>query len=560
VARGTVQQYAISARGFNSREADKLEVLLDGRSVYSPRNSSVAWDILDTYLPDIDRIEVIRGPGATLWGANAVNGVINIVTRTAQQSLGTEAGGGGGNEERSFGSWRSGGRFGETGAVRAYAQAFERDSDADPVNGGEFPDGFRTQQAGLRADWSPTRRLGATLSGDLYDAHGQLGPRAAYARGANVVGRLRCCSDAADRWSTQFYLDHAVLNIPDILGERRDTADVNLQFRQQLFGWNDFTIGAGYRVTRDETDGAPEGDPNPRLVFAPESRSLQTISAFLQDQIALSQHVSLTLGSKFEHNAFTGFELQPGVRLGWRATERVFAWSSVARAVRTPNRTDTNLGVYCGAGIPGFCGPGEVFFLGNPQQRSETLIAYEGGVRLRPAATLTFDIAAFHNDYDRLRSEETGGAFVAFDNKVDGASTGGELSAHWQPRDTLDVQLFYSYLELDVRPGSDSTDVSSRPTLEGSSPRHQAGLRFGVRPVGSVRVDTFVRFVDTLPAFGIPSYTELALRASWRVRPTIELSVTGENLLHPHHAEFGFAGERGDPQRSVFGELRWSWQ
>jgi iron complex outermembrane recepter protein len=557
VARNLTQSYAISARGFNSTQADKLEVLLDGRSVYSPLDSSVPWDLLDTYLPDIDRIEVIRGPGATLWGANAVNGVINIVTRSSAGTHGTEISAGGGNEERAFGAFRTGGSFGDTGHVRVWAKGFDRDSDALPDAGGQAPDGYKAYHGGLRTDWSPFDRHQATVSGGAFDASGMIGAHAATARGGHLLSRIACCEDAPDRWSVQAYVDRFHTLIPEIFEEQRSTADLNFQYRLGAGRRNDLTFGAGYRLTRDDTAGPPSA-----FIFLPEDRTLQTYSAFIQDRISFpDQRLTLTIGSKFEHNSFTGFEFQPGLRLGWRANDSLFTWASVSRAVRTPNRVDTNLAVFCPPpeGFPPYCGPG-AFPIGNPEMKSEVLLAYEWGLRLRAARNLRLDLATFYNDYSRLRSQEQSPPFGAFENRLTGYSHGGELSLLWQARENVELHLWYGFLDLRVRPDPGSTDTTSKPGTEGSDPRHQAGLRLAYNPADRWQLNGFLRYVDELPAQGVPAYTELSLRAAYWPRTDLELAVVGENLLHPQHAEFGTADSRGDPERSVLFEVRWLWK
>ncbi len=566
VAQVDARTYAISARGFNRTSADKLQVLLDGRTVYTPLTSAVFWDVLDTYMDDIERIEVIRGPGATLWGANAVNGVINIVTRNARDTVGTVVSAGAGTEERAAAAMRSGAQVGKAGAVRFYAKGADRDASefTDGSNGG---DSSRMTQGGFRGDWAPSSGNNLTLSGDLYSARFNTPPTSSQpqnqtttASGANVLARWATGDGQPTGWTLQAYYDHYRRYIPTLYSEQRDTFDLDVQRRTQISPDNTLMFGVGYRNSRDQTGGPPAN----AVVFLPAERILDVASAFIQDQHSfLDGRVVVTVGSKFEYNDFTGFEAQPGVRVGWQAAEGLFTWAAISRAARTPNRLDSDVAIYCPPpdGFPGVCGPG-LFGLGNPNFESETLLAYEWGLRLWSESQLTLDLATFYNQYNRVRSQEGASAsnpFGSLENGYEVDGYGGELVLGWNASSDLGVQASYSLLKLDADAKSGSTDTTTGNTIEGSSPRHQAGLRVSARPADRWSVDAFLRYVGKLPAYEVPAYTELDLRTAYQLNSAVEVSLTGRNLLSSQHVEFGSSNALQGIERGVFLELRWAW-
>lgn len=565
VAQIDSRSYAIAARGFNGSTSDKLQVLLDGRTVYTPLTSAVFWDVLDTYLDDIERIEVIRGPGATLWGANAVNGVINIVTRHAQDTVGTAISGGTGSVDRSFAALRSGTQLGRAGAARIYAKAQERAASA-LADGSDAQDSTRVERAGFRADGGSADAW--TLSGDFYSArfHTAPSPQIAAdaptkASGGNLLGRWTRGENAASGWTLQAYYDHYRREIPGTYEETRDTADLDFQRHQQLGTRNTLTYGLGYRSSHDDT-AAP---PDVAIVFTPPSRTLETQTGFVQDQLHFDDdRVVVTLGSKFEHNDFTGFEMQPGLRVGWTLAEHAFTWAAVSRAVRTPNRLDTDVAIYCPPpdGYPGVCGPG-LLRVGNPDFHAEKVVSYEWGLRLWGVPQLSIDLASFFSDYRDLRSQEAATAehpFIRFDNRNRAQAYGGELTLNWTPSRSVSVQSFYSLLRLDARHESGSSDLGTADVLEGASPRHQAGLRVLTQPAERWQLDGFLRYVDKLPAYAIDAYTELDLRAAYRPLPQLEVALAGRNLLDKRHIEFGSASRQIAVERAAFIEVRWFWE
>ncbi len=558
VAQASGTSYAISARGFNSTTEDKLQVLLDGRSVYTPLFSGVNWDTLDTYLDDIDRIEVIRGPGAALWGANAVNGVINIITRSARDTLGSSAQASGGNYEHVYGAARSGFAAGEGGAVRIYAQGYSR-GDSPLASGASALDSAAKEQLGFRSDWSLAHGQALTVSGDGYtgrEGDNSIGlgpPGTTTVSGGNVLARWSGGAGPGADWSLQAYFDNFARQIPSIYSETRNTADVEFQQSLALLQRHAVTYGLGYRNTHDDTAGPPI-----LFLFDPPRRTLQSASAFVQDQIALGAATQLTVGTKLEQNTYGGFNVQPSIRLGWHPAEQLFTWAAVSRAVRTPNRVDEDIALYCPPplGIPGVCAPG-VFPLGNPHLKSEQLIAYEWGARVWGSRNYSFDLAAFYNDYSDLRSAEPTALVETLANKVKAHSEGGELSARWQPLQQLDLRAFYDLLVLSARTVDGSVDKSTVPGLLGSDPRHQLGLQLTARPAPRWQAAADLRYVDKLRAWQLPDYAELGGRVAYSPLSGLSVALIGRNLLASGHAEFESAALRAELRRSAMLELRW---
>ena len=580
VVRITAQSYVVTARGF---PGEKLEVFIDGRSVYTPLTSIVFWDVLDTYLPDIDRIEVVRGPGSilTLWGANAMNGVVNIVTKSAARTTGTEVSGGVGNEERSFGALRTGTRVGDKAHARLYVQNRHRDSTLCGLNtracipGLEAPDSQHQTTAGFRTDWDYSSARTLTVSGDAYTesagtvsaaSQAQSRQQATEQNGGNLTARWSADLERAGKFSAVAYYAHYFRYLPEIFLETRDTYDLELEHRLPLGERHLLTWALGARSTRDQTGGRPLF-----AIFDPASETLNTYAASIQDQIRLFENGELTVGSKFEHNDFTGFEVQPGIRLGWKLGEGAYTWGSIARAVRTPNRLEDGLVINC-ADNP--CGPvpAILYRQGNTDMKSEKLVAYDWGLRLWQEKGLSADLAVFFNDYSDLKSSEArtpAAPFGYYANTLAAHTWGGELGLGSQLADWASVRAFYNLLEMNVwrRPGS--TDTANETLIEGSSPEQSAGLRLSLQPRGDLSVDAFVRYVDRLSAVFAPTYTELNTRVAWRPCPSLELALVGENLLDTQHPEFGSPapgspsrppGPANELQRSVFAEFRWTWQ
>jgi iron complex outermembrane receptor protein len=575
VARSNANTYRISARGFDSG-GDKMQVLVDGRSAYTPLTSSVFWDVLDTVLPDIDRIEVIRGPGATLWGANAVNGVINIITRSAADTHGGKVLAAVGNEEQASGALRVGTAVGDAGHVRFYAKAFERD-DSQLGSGGDNRDGQRHAQAGLRSDWSlaPAHTLG--ISADIYDGRERAtgavsrSPISTELGGASLNARWSWAASAGNDVSAELHFDRYTREVPETFSEKRRTWDLGAQQALKLGARSDLTWGLGYRNTHDDTGGPPFA-----IIFSPGARTLQTWNVFAEHQLHFADHRAVwTLGSKLEHNDVTGFEVQPGTRLGWKISPSWFTWASVSRAVRTPNRLDQDIAIYCQPPLEAVigCTPGERVPIGSRDFTSEKLIASEGGLRYSDNRVWSADLTAFYNDYLDLRSSERTGpgpVDLKFENKLKGRGVGGEAALTVRPTQRLDVRAWYAYLDLQIERGADSNDVASGANIEGSTARHHAGLRATWQPEPAWNLASALRYVGRLPRTSTPSatsgrtdvpgYVELDVRAAWRAWSDLELALVGQNLLRASHPEFGPAASRGEFERSLILEVGWEWK
>jgi iron complex outermembrane recepter protein len=583
VARIDSNKWAVSARGFNSRFATKLLVLMDGRSVYSPVFSGVWWDVQDTLLEDIDRIEVIRGPGATLWGANAVNGVINIITKKAGETLGGLATVGAGTEERGFGSVRYGLKLGEKTDVRAYAKYFNRDGLVNS-SGTETPDDWEQFRTGFRLDHGPSAQNNFTLQGDYY--RGKSGSvyniptltvpfstafqEKADLAGGNILGRWNHVFSNDSQLSLQAYYDRTERG-DALAGENRDTVDFDLQHRFKWIGGQEIIWGLGYRVTRDAIQNTDLRTVNP------SSRTDQLYSGFVQDDITLIENrLRWIIGSKFEHNDYTGYEVQPNTRLIWTPSKDQSVWGAVSRSVRTPSRAEQTVRTNVAVIPPGQEGnpgplPIQVQFQGSSNFQSEEVIAYELGYRLRPIDRLTFDLAGYYNRYNKLRSStgipdsppilvSNGGSpylvsTIDLNNGLDADIYGVELALEWQPLDWWRIKGSYTFAEMKI-----DQKITLAEAQNQSLPRHQFSLRSNMNLGKEIEADAWLRYVDGFDNGGVPSYLTLDLRLAWRPVKKLELALVGQNLLQNQHQEFRpeqFSTTVYEVQRGVYGKLTW---
>jgi iron complex outermembrane receptor protein len=586
VAQINAHDWAISARGFNANLANKLLVLIDGRVVYTPLYGGVLWNVQDYLLNDIERIEVISGPGGTLWGANAVNGVINIVTKAAQDTQGAYVSGGGGNELREQEDVRYGTQLSPDVYVRAYGKYTDHDSEVTS-SGTNADDSWHMARGGFRMDAQSTAQDRFTLQGDLYNGTEDAGPAGeAGMSGANILGRwTHAMSDAASI-SVQLYYDHAYLSQPFAasppaayytgfpaasLTDTLDTYDLNFQHH---FAWgarHNLTWGFEYRATH-------EADSDLSVVrFLPPVLDQSLYSGFLQDEIMLAPSVYLTVGSKLEHNDYTGYEAEPSGRLQWNVDSKQLLWTAISRAVRTPSRYDHDLVVPSGLvdAPPPYQFP-SAYLRGNPDFASETLLAYEAGYRAVLGPNLALSLSTFYNDYKNLRSTTptpTTALYVFpypiyFQNNLEGDTYGLELSASYQMLDWWRLHAGYNLLRenIHVKPGEiDATGA----TNETADPQQQVALRSSMELAGNLKLDAALRWVDILhinngptggPVVGIvPSYFEVDSRLAWSISKRLELAVVGQNLLHAYHVEYGYPSPtREQIERSVFGKLIWS--
>ena len=545
VAQVDSRQWAISARGFNSTTANKLLVLIDGRTVYTPLFSGVFWDAQDVVLSDIERIEVISGPGATLWGANAVNGVINVITKDAKDSRGLMLVGGGGTKLRGLGSARYGGTLGSRAAYRIYGKGLARDPTLLP-NGQEGPDDWHMGQGGFRLDWDASDRKRLSVQADLYDGRiGQASAGDIAISGGNLRAKWSYAVSTNSDVAAQMYYDRTHRDIPGTFGEDLDIYDVDLQHRVVLGRRHDVVWGAGYRLMNDRVTNSPG------LAFLPPHVARQWVTAFVQDEIALApERLHVTLGTKIEHNDYTGFEIQPSGRVNWTLSPSGTLWTAISRAVRTPSRIDREL--FVPAQPP-------YFLAGGPNFQSEAEMAYEVGYRHQRGPWL-LSLATFYSRYHGLRSIEQDSAPaptpLVIGNGQDGESYGAELHVRYRVSDRWRWRAGYTELRVHVWPNPGSTDTS-RGASESHAPDRQLLLQSSLDLPARLRLDGGFRYISEIANQQLPGYAELNARLTWQPTGTLDLSIVGQNLLHKQHAEFGTPAARRGIARGVYGMAQW---
>lgn len=555
VARIDSNKWAISSRGFNGRFASKMLVLMDGRTVYTNLFSGVFWNVQDTLMEDIERIEVIRGPGATMWGANAVNGIINIITKQADDTVGGLVTAGGGTHERVFGSARYGTSLGDNSSLRFYLKYLERAGLEDRETGREEHNGWNSLRGGFRLDTEPTASDTLTIQGDYYtqrldETYVNMPPDnrsfdfTAPVSGGNLLTRWkRTFSDTSDM-ALQLYYDRTEMKYA-VVGEKLDTLDLDFQNRFALSERQELIWGAGFRFSHERLTF-----PLGTLHLGNSLQDRHLYSAFLQDNLTLvPDRLHLIVGSKFEQNDYTGFEVQPNARLLWTPTQKQSAWLSVSRAVRTPSRGEEDLSLTT-AGRPvtvqGMTS--WVQLMGSTSLKAEELIAYELGYRVEPIQSVTIDAAAFYNVYRRLNIYQMGAPVPDFTTTPPSVTTplqlgnfgraetcGFELATAVKALPWWRVKMAYTLLELvkkESDPGATFMD------LKGQNPQHQVSLRSAMDLTKSVDLDLWLRYASELRDFAIGSYVTLDARLAWRPIKDMELSLVGQNLLRQRHMEF----------------------
>lgn len=583
VARIDSSKWAVSTRGFNGRYADKLLVLIDGRSVYTPIFSGVFWESQDVFLEDVDRIEIIRGPGASLWGANAVNGVINIITKHTDDTRGGLAYAGIGTEDRVFGGTRYGGDLGQAGGFRVYAKYFDRDETRN-WDGKEKSDNWDMFRSGFRSDTKLSGRDEVTCLGNLYygetnNATAYLSPvfpyasirdEASLAFGGNATGRWRHTRPDGSAIDLQLYYERRERGDAGAMLSG-DIIDVDFQHRFS-FGIQDFVWGLGYRYHQDEIA------PGETIVFDPPEREYQLCSAFLQDDITLlKDRLRLTLGVKIEHNDFTGLEVQPNSRLLWTPSQSNVFWCAVARAVGTPSRLYSDIWFYNQVLPPGSPENPSPYPLvatisGNPNAVSEKLTAFEIGHRFRLSDQFSLDTTAFYNVYKDLltakpetpfMAEQSGAPYLVtpfrISNMLKGVGWGMECAANWKPLSWWRLSTAYSLLCLDLQPEEGSVRDYGE-LRENTYPKNQVSLRSSAELPGNLELDIVLRYVDSLHEGAVGEYTELDARVGWQPARAFEFSISGKNLLDSGHPEFIEQFVYGEPceiERGVFGKVTW---
>lgn len=582
VARTDSDHWAVSVRGFNSQFSRDVLVLIDGRSVYTPLFAGVYWDVQFPPLDDIQRIEVIRGPGGSIWGANAVNGVIDVITMDATKTQGLSAHVRGGNVDQGQGELRYGGRLSAANfprlAYRGYVEGFnrgpERHSDGDDF------DRWHLFQTGFRADWSGARGTSASLEGAYYAGAAGVDVGIAtiappqqlavtgyqHVAGGDLVARWRRTRADGSSLSLEGYFDRTYRLGPQY-GEGREDYSFDLNDEEKLGPAhfpNDLTWGVGFRASPSRFIQTV-----PTLDFVPENRADTIFSAFAQDALALTPRLTLTLGAKLLRDNYIGFEALPSARILWAQSPTMSWWAAVTRSVRTPSDLDEDLRI---TGLLTAAPPTFVEIIGNANFQAESLLGYEAGYRSLLGPSLYLDLAAFDNHYrnleaygaptpERVVSPPPPHATLVYPyiNGIKGESYGFEAAPDWQPRPWARLSAGYSLLRLSLHDQSAVPQAATIAAYEGSSPERQIFIAARLNLPRGVAFDPTLRRVGTLPAQSVPAYTTADLHLGWRPGRAWSFALVGRNLLQPYHFEFG-----GDPgplvaiRRSYYAEARWT--
>jgi len=577
VAQVTANQWAITIRGFNGIFANKLLVLIDGREVYTPLFGGVFWDVQDTLLEDVERIEVVRGPGGTLWGQNAVNGVINVITKKAAQTQGTFIEAGGGNLEQGFTSARQGGTIGDKGEYRVYGKFFNRNSFATP--GGEAAqDKWNQGRGGFRTDWKLSGHDRMTVQGEGYSGNEQLdsngvsltapfSPRqraGTQVGGGNLLARWDHETSSTSGFTLKAYYDRTQ-RVNAVFGENRNTVDVDFQHRFQPLGRHDVVWGAGYRLSHDNFRNTFDTS------LYPPSYDFQVVSGFVQDDITLvPERLKLIAGAKILHNPFTGVEYQPSGRLVWTPHQHHTIWGSISRAVRLPTRVEE------AASFATFASPRTGFpsvtlgkLLGNTELKPEQVVSYELGYRAQVTPTVTLDVATFYSLYQNLITSGAATPFVEttpspthfvipnqFQNTTGGRTYGAEVATTWQATQAWRLSANYSWLMIRATPVGTAFGA-------GFDPKHQFRVRSQYDLPHNLQWDTGVYYVSSLSrSSDIPDYTRVDTRLAWKATEQWEIEAVGQNLLAGQHQEWKPVGSEVsyNPSlipRSAFARVIW---
>jgi iron complex outermembrane receptor protein len=543
VARVDSVQYAISARGFNNAVGNKLLVMIDGRAVYTPLYSGVFWDQQDVLLADVDRIEVVSGPGATLWGANAVNGVINVITRPAGETQGTFFSVGAGNFEQ-HAAVRYGGALGGNGHFRAYAQSSSF-ANTENENGAAVRDEWNRTQVGFRADWDHGAD-GFTLQADSYAGESEdrgtlagLSLGSVEVAGSNVLGRWTRRLASGGTLQVQSYFDHVERDDPVFFRPTDDIFDVEVT-HSIPHGKHNLLWGGGYRRSSDTIDTAIF------TTFIPRSRDLDWQNLFLQDAIRLNEHVETTLGLKLEDNDYTGTEYLPSARIAWKPSERRLVWAGLSRAVRAPARYDRD--VY-------FPGTPPFLVMGGPNFVSEVANVLETGYRAEPTERVSYSLTVFYHDWDKLRSGTS--LPVQIENKIEGPAKGVEAWATWRVTPAWQLSAGFSTLDKDLRlePGSTDPVGVNNETLANDGD-YQWVMRSMANLRDNLELDVRARHAEDLPNPAVPAYTTVDATLVWQTRGKLALAVTVQNLFDDSHPEYGRAPARSELERALYVEVR----
>jgi iron complex outermembrane receptor protein len=549
VAQVSSYGYAISARGLNDSAANKLLVMIDGRSVYTPLFAGVFWDVQDVMLEDIDRIEVISGPGGTLWGTNAVHGVINIITRSAAGTLGTLASAGLGTRTSNVAA-RYGGTAGSNGSYRVYAKYMDLRK-TETASGTLKDDAAHRLQAGLRGDWMRGADELTLIANAYRGSEGQPRPGMIYISGVNLdlgviplsgvnlLGRWKRSLRGGSEITAQAYYDRTDRTVPPTFAETLDISDLQIQHTVRIVRAHTVTWGGGYRYARDRVENGV------MFGFLPTRVNQRWASLFAQDEVSLGDRVRLTLGARLEHNDYTGREFLPNARLAWKPSNQHLIWAAASRTVRAPSRLDRDAFI---PSTPPF------LLAGGHDVRSEVAKVYELGYRGQPVPSASLSVTLFRASYDDLRSQEIApsGTFVVFGNGIAGSTNGIELWASWQAAPWWRASAGFRGLETDfwVQPGGN--DVAGVLAREGRDPARSWRLRSSFDLPGGFEIDALVRAVSALSSPEVPSYVATDLSVVWQAHENVELAITGQNLFDDGHGEFTDALTRSELGPSVF--------
>jgi iron complex outermembrane recepter protein len=561
--------WAVGIRGLQSNFSKTVLVLIDGRSVYTPLFAGVYWDVQDLPLENIDRIEVIRGPGGTIWGANAVNGVINIVTKNSSETHGVLASVAAGNDPQTVDVLQYGGGNGAGFNYRVYGKGFVRPPEHH-LDQDDY-DGWSQQRGGMRLDWDRGRDK-YMVEGDIYsgDSPHRIGTTDVddSVSGGNLVAQWRRqLSNDSDLY-LETYFDRTI-RIGEQLGETRNTIDIDLLYHVKVAERHDLTFGGGLRWSPNHFI-----QRSPGIDLVPHDETDQIYSGFLQDEILLvNDRLSLTLGAKLEHNNFSGFDVQPSARILWTPTPHASFWAAVTRAVATPSRIEEDFQLSAELSATP---PVVLLVAGNPHFKSESLLGYEGGYRQLLTSRLYLDLAVFHNNYNDLQSfgapittSETDPPpphtliTIPYQNTIAGTTNGFEVAPSYQATKWWRLTGSYSFVAVDVHANGPTSDISSTGsvrTYEGSTPRHEIELQSNFNLPKKFEFDQVYRYASALPAQAVSAYQTVDLRLGWHLGSHLEFSFVGQNLLQPFHAEWG----TGDPsqvpiaiRRSAYGKVTW---
>lgn len=578
VARIDSDHWSIGVRGFGSGFSKSLLVLIDGRSVYTPLFAGVYWDVQDVPLEDIDRIEVVRGPGGTIWGSNAVNGVINIITKSAAETHGLLVSTGGGNLDEGALVARYGGTAGSNFDYRLYGKAFTRGAEIHP----ELPhyDEWRQQRGGFRLDWNDKARDSFVVQGDIYRGQdgeitslGSFSPPAQVTlagsddvSGGDLLARWRHEYTGGSDLQVQASYDRTYRNAAQY-SETRDTFDVDVLYHERLGRRQDLLWGVGARISPSTF-----GQKVQTLSFTPASLTYSLYSGFAQDQIQIvPDKLSVFVGTKLEHNNFSGFDAQPSARVLWTPTARQTLWGAVTRAVRTPSSLDTDIQLLDFVGtVKGVPNPIYFGLSGDHSFKPEKLLGYETGYRALLTPSVYFDVSGFYNRYRDLEGYTAATLSVepspitydllgvSFANAIKGTTGGFELAPDWRPTAWLELKPSYSYLHVYTQDQAGSSDTSNVKVYNGSSPTNQIVFESRSNLPDHFESDFTYRYVGGLPAQGVSAYSTGDARFGWH-SGDLDLSIVGQNLFQPTHGEFGNTpGPVVQIRRTVFGKITWS--